>query len=99
MVKDINPKLIKFFNELAFKRAKKISEILVCPNIFSDVIFRLSQRNTSGTIRSMAIEEAKWISRSMVLFNRRPFIEEGPIAGSDEHRRIAIDNMVSLLKN
>ena len=99
MVNDVNPKLIKFFNELALKRARKISEILVYPKIFSDVIFRLSERNTSGTIRKMTLEEAKWISRSMVLFNRRPFIEDDPIAGTNEHRRIAIDNMIRLLRS
>ena len=98
MVDEINPKLIKFFNELALKRAKKISEILVYPNIFSEGIYQLSKRNQSGTIRDLTMEEAKWISRSMVLFNRRPFVEEDPIAGTDEHRRIAIDNMIRLLK-
>lgn len=98
MVADINPKIIHFFNELALKRAKKISEILVYPNIFSDVIYRLSQRNQSGTIRDLNPEEAKWVSRAMVLFNRRPFIEEDQIAGTEDHRRIAIDNMIRLLK-
>lgn len=98
MVGEINPKIIQFFNQLALKRAKKVSEILVYPDIFSDVIYRLSRRNKSGTIRELTPEEAKWVSRSMVLFNRRPFIEEDPVAGTEEHRRIAIDNMIRLLR-
>lgn len=98
MVGEINPKIIQFFNELALKE-QKVSEVLTYPNIFSDVIYKLSIRNKSGTIRELSIEEAKWVSRPMVLFNRWPFIEEDPIAGTEEHRRIAIDNMIRLLKN
>jgi hypothetical protein len=45
----------------------------------------------------MTKEEATLIIRNLSLFVERPFIEGNPIAGTEEHRRIAVDTFIRLL--
>ena len=59
-------------------------------------LFKHSRKNTSNTFREFTENEAKLIFRSFIMIAERPFAEEVPIAGTKEHRRIAIESFVRL---
>jgi len=59
-------------------------------------LFLCSKKNTTNTFREVTEHEAKLIVRSFVMISERPFVEEDPIAGSKEHRRITVESIVRL---
>ena len=56
-----------------------------------------TSKNQSDTFRALSISEASLLIRQICLLLERPFIEGNPIAGTQEHRRIAIDMIIRLL--
>ena len=59
-------------------------------------LFKHSKKNTTNTFRKFTAIEARLILRSFVMIVERPFVEEDPIAGSNQHKKIAIDSFVRL---
>jgi hypothetical protein len=45
----------------------------------------------------MSQDETRMIFKSMLTLIERPFINNDPIAGNNEHRRIAIEALIRLL--
>ncbi len=62
-------------------------------------LFKNSQKNTSNTFREITENEARILTRSFIVIAERPFAEEDPIAGSNEHRKIVIESLVRLFGN
>jgi hypothetical protein len=56
-----------------------------------------SQKDKSNTFRHMSEIEMRLVLRSLLYLVERPFVHGDPIAGTGEHRRIAIENSVRLL--
>jgi AcrR family transcriptional regulator len=56
-----------------------------------------ASKNKTGTFRVMSTCEASLLLRQICLLVERPFMEGNPIAGSPEHRRVAIDMIIRLL--
>ena len=53
-------------------------------------------RNQTNTFRHISIDEAILLFRSALTIVERPFVELNPIAGTEEHRRIAISTLVQM---
>jgi AcrR family transcriptional regulator len=56
-----------------------------------------ASKNKTGTFRVLSTSEASLLLRQICLLVERPFMEGNPIAGSPEHRRVAIDMIIRLL--
>jgi hypothetical protein len=56
-----------------------------------------ASQNNTGTFRVLSTSEASLLIRQIFILVERPFIEGNPIAGTEEHRRIAIDMIIRLL--
>jgi hypothetical protein len=54
-------------------------------------------KNQTDTFRALSTNEASILIRQICLAIERPFMEGNPIAGTEEHRKIAIDMMIRLL--
>ena len=54
-------------------------------------------KNKTGTFRVMSKNEASLLIRQISLLVERPFMENSPIAGTEEHRQIAIGAIIRLL--
>ena len=65
----------------------------------SEALFQHSKKNTSNTFREITENEAKLMVRSFIMIAERPFAEEDPIAGSNEHRRITLQSFVRFFGN
>jgi hypothetical protein len=95
-MKKINPKVIRYYeNRVALKIG--FHEDFDRVDAVVKPFLAASQANTSNTFRQMNEIEMRLVLRSLLFFVERPFVYDDPIAGTMEHRRIAIDNSVRLL--
>ena len=73
------------------------------PNYFDyiDVLIEpylaVCQKNETNTFRILSSDEAKFIFRCAIMLGERPFANEDPIAGTEQHRKIAVENLIRLL--
>jgi hypothetical protein len=95
-IKDVNPKVIQFVEGRLIKRDQFSSKYFHYLDPIAEALFKNSKINTSSTFRVVTENEARLMCRSFVMVVERPFVEEDAIAGSNEHRRIAIESFVRL---
>ena len=95
-LKKVNPKVIQFIESRLIKRDQFSSKYFHFIDPISDALFKYGKKNTTNTYRAVTANEAKLILRSFVMILERPFVEEDPIAGSKEHRRITLESFVRL---
>ena len=91
--------MILFVEGRLIKRDQFSSKHFYYLDAIAEALFKNSKINTSNTFRAVAENEARLICRSFVMIVERPFVEEDSIAGSNEHRRIAIESFVRLFGN
>lgn len=96
VMRKINPKVIQYYEhrvalKAGFHEDFDRSDALVVPFLAA------SKANTSNTFRQMNEIEMRLVLRSLLFFVERPFLYGDPIAGTTEHRKIAIENSVRLL--
>jgi hypothetical protein len=96
-IQQINPAVMRFFEN----RFTKINGL---PHDYFDYMDLLvksylmaASKNQTDTFRVLTTNEASLLIRQICLVIERPFMEANPIAGTQEHRKIAIDMMVRLL--
>ena len=94
--KKVNPKVIQYIESRLIKREQFSSKYFHYLDPIAGALFLCSKKNTSNTFREVTEHEAKLIVRSFVIIGERPFVEEDPIAGSKEHRRITVESIVRL---
>ena len=92
-----NPAVMRFF-ENRFTKMNGLPpdyfaymDSLVEPYLFA------ASKNKTGTFRVLSTSEASLLLRQICLLMERPFMEGNPIAGTPEHRRVAIDMIIRLL--
>jgi len=56
-----------------------------------------SRNNKTGTFREMSDTELRIILRAALSLAERPFVYSDPIAGTREHREIAVRNITLML--
>jgi len=92
-----NPAVMRFFEN----RFTKLNGLT--PDYFSyldamvEPYLVAASKNKTGTFRVLSTIEASLLIRQICLLAERPFIEGNPIAGTPEHRRVAIDMIIRLL--
>ena len=96
-VQNVNPKVMRFFEARITKREGLTADYFLYMDCFTKPYLESIQRNTTNTFRQMTKDEATLILRQLTFLIERPFIEGNPIAGTAEHRRIAIDAITRLL--
>ena len=73
------------------------------PNYFDyiDVLIEpyleLCQKNETNTFRVLSLEEARLIFKCVLMLGERPFANDDPIAGTEQHRQIVVENLIRLL--
>ena len=95
-IKDVNPKVIQFVEARLIKRDQFSSKYFHYLDPIAEALIKNSKINTSSSFRVVTENEARLMCRSFVMIVERPFVEEDAIAGSNEHRRIAIESFVRL---
>jgi hypothetical protein len=98
-IENVNPKVIQFIESRLIKRDQFSSKYFHFLDSIAEALFKNSKINTINTFRVVTENEARLICRSFLMIVERPFVEEEPIAGSNEHRRIVIESFVRLFGN
>jgi hypothetical protein len=98
-VQNVNPKVMRFFENRITRREGLPADYFLYMDCFTEPYLESIQKNTTNTFRQMTKDEATLLLRQLTFLVERPFIEGNPIAGTAEHRRIAIDAITRLLGN
>jgi AcrR family transcriptional regulator len=96
-IQKVNPKVMRFFENRITKRDGLPADYFSYWDCFVEPFLESAQRNTTDTFRQMTKVEATLVIRHLCILVERPFIEDNPIAGTAEHRRIAIESITRLL--
>jgi hypothetical protein len=66
-------------------------------DVLIEPYLEICQKNETNTFRVLSLEEARFIFQCGLALLERPFANEDPIAGTEQHRKIAVDNLIRLL--
>jgi AcrR family transcriptional regulator len=96
VMEKINPKVIRYYEhrmalKIGFYEDYDLADAMVKPFLAA------ARKNLTNTFRELNESEMQMILRSALCFVERPFIYDNPIAGTMEHRRIAVENIVRML--
>jgi hypothetical protein len=98
-IQKINPEVMRFF-ESRYTKMKGLA-----PDYFSYVdclvepYLEASSKNITNTFRQLSKNEATLLLRQLCFLIERPFMEDSPIAGTEEHRKVTQEAIISLLGN
>jgi len=93
-IKQVNPRVIRYYEDCLAKQQTLSSEFYHYSDILAQPYVETALRNQTNTFRQMSVDEAILLFRSALTIVERPFVELNPIAGSEDHRRIAISTLV-----
>ena len=96
-IQKVNPKVMRFFENRFTKRDGLPADYFSYWDCFVEPYLESAQSNKTDTFRQMTKDEATLIIRHLCLMGERPFIEDNPIAGTAEHRRILVETITRLL--
>ncbi len=95
-IKQVNPKVMRYYEDCLAKQQALSSESYHYSDILTQPYVETALRNQTDTFRHISVDEAILLFRSALTIVERPFVELNPIAGSEEHRRIAISTLVQM---
>ena len=92
-----NPAVMRFFENRFTKLNGLTPDYFSYFNSLVEPYLVAASKNKTGTFRVLSPIEASLLIKQICLLVERPFMEGNPIAGSPEHRRVAIDMIIRLL--
>ncbi|MEI6146817.1 MAG: hypothetical protein WCP66_10400, partial [Methylococcales bacterium] len=98
LVKIVNPKVMQFYDQRFTLKYGLTANYFEYVDVLVEPYIEMSSKNETGTFKKMSYNEAKLIFRAMLILAERPFAECNPIAGTAEHRKIAVEACTRLLQ-
>ena len=95
-IKQVNPRVMRYYEDCLAKQQALSSESYHYSDTLTQPYVETALRNQTDTFRHISVDEAILLFRSALTIVERPFVELNPIAGSEEHRRIAISTLVQM---
>jgi hypothetical protein len=89
--------VMRFYDERFTKKYGLTTDYFDYINVVADAYFEMHTRNETNTFRILSLDEIRLIFKASLSLIERPFAAEDPIAGSEEHRRIAITAITGML--
>jgi hypothetical protein len=96
-IQQINPAVMRFFESRFTKMNGLPHDYFQYMDLLVESYLVAASKNQTDTFRALSKNEASILIRQICLAIERPFMEGNPIAGTQEHRKIAIDMMIRLL--
>jgi hypothetical protein len=93
----VGPPVMRFYDERFTKKYGLTTDYFDYTNVVADAYFEMHTRNETNTFRILSLEEIRLIFKASLALLERPFAAEDPIAGSEEHRRIAFTAITAML--
>ena len=98
-IKQVNPRVIRYYEGCIAKQNALSSEFYHYSDVLAQPYLETAFRNQTNTFRHISVDEAILLFRSVFTIVERPFVELNSIAGTEEHRRIAISTLVQMFGN
>jgi hypothetical protein len=94
----MNPKVMQFYDQRFTLKYGLTANYFDYVDVLVEPYVEMLNKNETDTFRKMSYNEAKMNIRAMLILTERPFAEGNPIAGSEEHRKIAVEACTKLLQ-
>lgn len=95
---NMKPLIMRYYESRALGRTQNVDDIYAYTDEIVPAMLKVIERNTTGTFRKITPYEAKYVARAAFVFLERPFVESDPFAGTDLHRKMAIEQISALLR-
>ena len=96
-IQEVSPAVMRFFENRFTKLNGLPPDYFAYMDSLAEPYLVAASKNQTDTFRVLSISEATLLVRQICLLVERPFMEGNPIAGTQEHRSIAIDMIIRLL--
>lgn len=90
--------VIRYYEKRAFKRLSDPTKVFAYTSEMVAPLLELIESDKTGTFRKLTHNEAVYVCRAIFMFVERPFVENDPMAGTEAHRAMAIENICALLE-
>jgi hypothetical protein len=94
---DSSPAVMRFFENRFTKMNGLPPDYFSYMDSLVEPYLATIRKNQTDTFRVLSTSEASLLLRQICLLIERPFMEGNPIAGTPDHRRVAIDMIIRLL--
>ena len=98
LVKIVNPKVMQFYDQRFTLKYGLTGNYFDYVDVLVEPYVEMVSKNESDTFKKMSHNEAKLNLRAMLILTERPFAEGNRIAGTAEHRKIAVEACTKLLQ-
>jgi hypothetical protein len=93
----VTSKVMRFYDQRLSRKYGLTADYFDYLDILIEPYLALCQKNETNTFRIFSSEEAKFIFKCAIMLGERPFANEDQIAGTERHRKIAVENLIRLL--
>jgi len=93
----VTSKVMRFYDQRLSRKYGLTADYFDYLDILIEPYLALCQKNETNTFRIFSSEEARFIFKCAMMLGERPFANEDPIAGTEQHRKIAVENLIRLL--
>jgi len=93
----VTSKVMRFYDQRLSRKYGLTTDYFDYLDVLIEPYLTLCQKNETNTFRIFSSEEARFIFKCAIFLGERPFANEDPIAGTEQHRKIAVENLIRLL--
>jgi hypothetical protein len=93
----VTTKVMKFYDQRLSRKYGITADYFDYLDVLIEPYLALCQKNETNTFRVLSLEEARFIFKCVIMLGERPFVNEDPIAGTEQHRKLLIENLLRLL--
>jgi hypothetical protein len=93
----VTSKVMRFYDQRLSLKYGLTADYFDYIDVLIKPYLALCQKNETNTFRVLSLEEARFIFKCVIMLGERPFANEDPIAGTEQHRKILIANLMRLL--
>jgi len=93
----VTSKVMRFYDQRLSLKYGLTADYFDYIDVLIEPYLALCQKNETNTFRVLSSEEARFIFKCVIMLGERPFANEDPIAGTEQHRKILIANLIRLL--
>ena len=95
----VTPKVMRFYDHRLTKKYGLGVDHFDYIDVLNLPYLELSKRDKTNTFREVSLDEIRFIFQCSLMLIERPFANQDPIAGTEKHRQIAIDQCMRLMSN
>jgi len=93
----VNSKVMRFYDQRLTLKYGLTANYFNYIDVLIEPYLALCQKNETNTFRVLSLEEARFIFKCVLMLGERPFANNDLIAGTEQHRKIVVENLIRLL--